>query len=860
MSNKISLVENYFISFNHKEDKFPLLFIYLEFEKINFKKNNIYEYIYNNKKNIHQLLYNDEKNILVKNIKENILSSLFYITLLIKDNFKITNYVYDLNFIENINNYRKECNNKLRQFLLSIIIILLIKNYLITDSYNEKEEKDKIRKLINENEQIKKDYKNNKEINFNLNENDINLYNIDEIYIQIIITLIKEEKLEDYEFTKEILEAIELKTINITDKMFYKLLQIFNEDKDFIKKYIITNTKDLSDERRINFYYFIFYYIFKNCFYIYNIPFLLKIRNVFIKKIKYETDEILKLYINDDKIKERLEYITNFLCDSNYYLNIINKSIKENINNNKENENIEEDFNERQNDNNLKEIEKNLENNNSVCEIETTVKVNDVIKPIIDESICSYIDINKNSQFIQNSEKDYKEEENSIMKDSQIIKAQEIYDESKITVNNEKENLFNESINYFSEKKITDYNYDDDNFIEYIETIGKHKESAEFIKELNNSYFISSGADSKLILYNEDYKKIMEIKNKDWVTDVCEHITSDKSRKSKEEINLISCSKNELFLITINKENRESKINKCYIDNISSKVCLEIRKNNHLIFGNKGVYFVYDLLSRIINSKSYQIFNQICSGIIRLNDHLFALSSNKILSGGEDKLIIYNSNSQKIIKKFEGYSFVLKSNGLSLMPREETKTKNKTLLCACKKYDSNQKNGILLVNMQIDRFNQFNESFYDTGNFEVYCICPILKKGDNHGKILEIDYSILKDTDYFLAGGFDQNKSKGMIRLYKLVRNQNFKKTTIEYIKDIEIEKSKNFNGFKKPITCMIQSKKDGNLLVTSWDGNVYLFSCPKIETILNIEDEDINKDFLLFQNGKEKSEIKIEA
>ena len=114
MSNKISLVENYFISFNHKEDKFPLLFIYLEFEKINFKKNNIYEYIYNNKKNIHQLLYNDEKNILVKNIKENILSSLFYITLLIKDNFKITNYVYDLNFIENINNYRKEYNNKLK--------------------------------------------------------------------------------------------------------------------------------------------------------------------------------------------------------------------------------------------------------------------------------------------------------------------------------------------------------------------------------------------------------------------------------------------------------------------------------------------------------------------------------------------------------------------------------------------------------------------------------------------------------------------------------------------------------------------------------------------------------------------------
>ena len=60
---------------------------------------------------------------------------------------------------------------------------------------------------------------------------------------------------------------------------------------------------------------------------------------------------------------------------------------------------------------------------------------------------------------------------------------------------------------------------------------------------------------------------------------------------------------------------------------------------------------------------------------------MFALSSNKILSGGKDKLIIYNSNSQKIIKKFEGYSFVLKSNGLSLMPREKTKSKKNFILC-----------------------------------------------------------------------------------------------------------------------------------------------------------------------------------
>ena len=73
------------------------------------------------------------------------------------------------------------------------------------------------------------------------------------------------------------------------------------------------------------------------------------------------------------------------------------------------------------------------------------------------------------------------------------------------------------------------------------------------------------------------------------------------------------------------------------------------------------------------------------------------------------------------IKKIGGHSFRISSNGLSLIPREETQSNNTILFCACKKYLSNQKNGILLVNVQTEEnedikvskcLNSQNQTFY----------------------------------------------------------------------------------------------------------------------------------------------------
>ena len=106
------------------------------------------------------------------------------------------------------------------------------------------------------------------------------------------------------------------------------------------------------------------------------------------------------------------------------------------------------------------------------------------------------------------------------------------------------------------------------------------------------------------------------------------------------------------------------------------------------------------------------------------------------------------------------YSFIFTNHGLALMnfrkDKEEQNNnvnyKNKILLCACKKYLSHQKNGILLVNIQPNE-KQVENPFYDTGDFEVYCFCPLFKNDDT--KIIEIQSDfIFKETEYLSVRGW----------------------------------------------------------------------------------------------------------
>ena len=132
--------------------------------------------------------------------------------------------------------------------------------------------------------------------------------------------------------------------------------------------------------------------------------------------------------------------------------------------------------------------------------------------------------------------------------------------------------------------------------------------------------------------------------------------------------------------------------------------------------------------------------------------------------------------------------------------------------------------------------------YFDTRHFEVYCFCQIL--------IFEANNN-LKKTNYFLAGGFEKEKKRGIIKLFKVIYNHEKSESSIKFIQDIEIINQYDSNEFiilKKPISCIIQSSSGENILVTCWDGNVYLLSSLNIEAYLNIDklfEKDITFDDL---------------
>ena len=156
---------------------------------------------------------------------------------------------------------------------------------------------------------------------------------------------------------------------------------------------------------------------------------------------------------------------------------------------------------------------------------------------------------------------------------------------------------------------------------------------------------------------------------------------------------------------------------------------------------------------------------------------------------------------------------------------------HKILLCACKKYKKNQKNMILIVNYDFSTGEKIKINFKNTGSFEVYCFCQL----SNYEKNIHLDNKYIKKTNYFLVGGFDINKGKGIIKLYRLIlmyKNQN-KKVKISYLEDVILSDGRGCTSknIRAPISCINQSNDDGKIFVTSWGNNIYSFNSPNINS-----------------------------
>ena len=129
-----------------------------------------------------------------------------------------------------------------------------------------------------------------------------------------------------------------------------------------------------------------------------------------------------------------------------------------------------------------------------------------------------------------------------------------------------------------------------------------------------------------------------------------------------------------------------------------------------------------------------------------------------------------------------------------------------------------KKNGILLI--ILENTIAINKKFYNTKNFEVFCFCQITNVNLEDLLKKQISY-----TKYFFVGGYDNDKKRGLIKLYQI----DIDHCEIIYIQDIIIKKNNIFKKFIMPITSITQYENSGNILITCADGNAYLFKQPEL-------------------------------
>ena len=276
-------------------------------------------FIYKN--NIHDILYENEEEMFIDfEIFEKKIYSYIYLCFLIEHNSEINDYNYNFQLIEKLNNEQTtEKEKTLRKLIIAKIIDVLINNY---NQFDENEDNpDNYSKIQNYNEQIIKD--NIAAVkDFNLTENNIKDMKLEDIYINILIILIKEGKLSQEDYIKNIFDELELEYVIISQKMLDEIIYVLKEEK-YIIKYKINRYEDIFNEKIITFYYYLIRYILKFSFYIYQIPFLFETRNNILKIINENID---KLYYSmkekeNENIKNKIEYVLNSFIEYNYYYN-----------------------------------------------------------------------------------------------------------------------------------------------------------------------------------------------------------------------------------------------------------------------------------------------------------------------------------------------------------------------------------------------------------------------------------------------------------------------------------------------------------------------------------------------------------
>ena len=283
---------------------------------------NTIKFIYYHRKLIHNIIYEKENNIILNDENQSeFLSFYYYLNLLINENKDIVNYAYSNNYIKAINKRQNQNNYGIyKKLIFSKIILSLIENYKGLDNCELNEE---IKAIENDNIKIiENNYKTLNELDLYLNKDDIITRNIDELYSEIIIAIIKNNKLMDDQNILNIITQLDFESINFDNNYI-----ILNSIENINKEYSISKEEDLFDNKKINFYFILFKYILKSSIFIYQINFLLKIKLFIIKLIRTKSliFSCFKMKNLEKNMKQRLDYILEIIIDSSYYIRKIDE-------------------------------------------------------------------------------------------------------------------------------------------------------------------------------------------------------------------------------------------------------------------------------------------------------------------------------------------------------------------------------------------------------------------------------------------------------------------------------------------------------------------------------------------------------
>lgn len=305
---------------------------YKEVEKYReLNETNFFKESFLNISNIQKILYIEDKIIYVE-FKNQTLTELYYLTKLICKNISSIDFSFTFDFIKKIHNININENKAFRKIILSKIILELIDNYKnldIKDIIDEEE----IENIVNKNRlYISENINYLSQIGLNYNEKEIENIDIEDLYVEIVYSLIKSENKKYRELSK-IFNQMDLGSIDISKKIYEKYLEkLFNNSNDNkLEQYAIKEDRFIN-LKRINFYYILFNYILKDSYYIYQNQFLLQARKTIINAIiKKKTKLNIASDISSKKSINKIKSIIIKFLDCNYYIKIAKEYFKQNF-------------------------------------------------------------------------------------------------------------------------------------------------------------------------------------------------------------------------------------------------------------------------------------------------------------------------------------------------------------------------------------------------------------------------------------------------------------------------------------------------------------------------------------------------